>query len=66
MSHRGKLDGNDELVKFSNNLENVCISTVESGHMTRDLANLINANSKSLTTNQFMEKLDQKLKKTLS
>jgi len=65
LSHRGKLDGNDKLIKFSKTLENVCISTVEDGHMTKDLAILINKNSKFLTTNQFLEKLDQKLKKTL-
>lgn len=66
LSHRGKLDGNDELIKFSNTLENVCISNVENGHMTQDLAVLISKNSKFLTTNQFLEKLDQKLKKALS
>ena len=66
LSHRGKLDGNDELIKFSNTLESVCVSTVESGHMTKDLAILINKNSKFLTTSQFLEKLDQKLKKTLN
>ncbi len=66
LAHRGKLDLNDELVKFSNTLENVCVSTVENGHMTKDLAILINKNSKFLTTNQFLEKLDQNLKKTLN
>ena len=65
LSHRGKLDGNDNLIKFSKTLENVCVSTVEDGHMTKDLAILINKNSKFLTTNQFLEKLDQKLKKAL-
>ena len=66
LAHRGKLDGNEELIKFSNTLENVCINTVEEGHMTKDLAVLINKNSKFLTTDQFLEKLDQKLKKTLN
>ena len=65
LSHRGKLDGNDELIKFSNTLENTCVKTVEEGHMTKDLAILIDKNSKFLTTSQFLEKLDQKLKKTL-
>jgi|TARA_B100000378_G_scaffold186959_1_gene151684 isocitrate dehydrogenase len=65
LSHRGKLDGNDKLIKFSKTLENVCVRTVEDGHMTKDLAILINKNSKFLTTNQFLEKLDQKLKKAL-
>ena len=66
LAHRGKLDGNDELIKFSNNLENVCVNTVEEGHMTKDLAVLISKNSKFLTTNQFLDQLDQKLKKTLN
>ena len=66
MSHRGKLDGNDRLIKFSNILENVCVKTVEEGHMTRDLSVLISKNSKFLTTNNFLEKLNQKLKKTLN
>ena len=66
LSHRGKLDGNEELAKFSNTLENVCINTVESGYMTKDLAILISKNSKFLTTNQFLEKLNQNLKKSLN
>ena len=66
LSHRGKLDGNDRLIKFSNILENVCVKTVEEGDMTRDLAILISKNSKFLTTNTFLEKLNQKLKKTLN
>ena len=66
LAHRGKLDGNEELIKFSNTLENICVNTVEGGHMTKDLAVLISKNFKFLTTNQFLEKLDQKLKKTLN
>ncbi len=66
LAHRGKLDSNDELIKFSSTLEKVCVNTVEEGHMTKDLAVLISKNSKFLSTNQFLEKLDQKLKKTLN
>ena len=66
LAHRGKLDGNEELIKFSNTLENICVNTVEEGHMTKDLAVLISKNSKFLTTNQFLDQLDQKLKKTLN
>ena len=66
LAHRGKLDGNEELIKFSNTLENICVNTVEGGHMTKDLAVLISKNSKFLTTNQFLEKLDQNLKKILN
>jgi len=65
LAHRGKLDGNEKLIKFSNTLENICVNTVEEGHMTKDLAILIGKNSKFLTTNEFFEKLDQKLKKAL-
>ncbi len=66
LSHRGKLDGNDKLIKFASTLENICVSTVEEGHMTKDLAVLINKNSKFLTTNEFLKKLDQKFKKELN
>ena len=64
--HRGKLDGNAELIKFSNTLEKVCINTVESGHMTKDLAILINKNSKFLNTNNFLDVLSSNLKKSLN
>ena len=65
LAHRGKLDGNTELIKFSNTLEKVCISTVESGHMTKDLAILISKNSKFLNTNDFLDVLNSNLKKSL-
>ena len=66
LAHRGKLDGNEKLIKFSNTLENICVNAVEEGHMTKDLAVLISKNSKFLTTNQFLDQLGQKLKKTLN
>ena len=66
MLHRGKLDGNEELTKFANILEEVCIETVENGEMTKDLAILIDKDSKFLTTNQFLEALDKNLKKKLN
>ena len=66
LAHRGRLDGNDELVKFSNTLEKVCIETVESGSMTKDLAILISKSQKYLTTNQFLEVIDFNLKKKLN
>jgi len=53
LAHRGKLDGNDELIKFANTLEEVCIECVENGAMTKDLAILIGPSSKYLTTTQF-------------
>ncbi len=66
LAHRGKLDGNDELIKFADTLEKVCIETVESGSMTKDLAILISKDTKYLTTNQFLETLNGNLKSKLS
>ena len=66
LSHRGKLDSNDELIKFSNTLEQVCVESVESGSMTKDLAILISTTTKYLTTNQFLEKIDNTLKSKLN
>ena len=61
LAHRAKLDGNDELAKFADTLEKVCIDTVESGHMTKDLALLVGPDQKWLTTNGFLDKIDENL-----
>jgi len=66
LAHRGKLDANNELIKFSETLENVCIETVESGSMTKDLAILIDKSAKYLTTNEFLETINSNLKKKLN
>ena len=66
LSHRGNLDGNQGLIKFAETLEKVCIETVESGSMTKDLAILISKDQKFLTTNQFLEAIDSNLKKKLN
>ena len=66
LAHRGKLDGNDELIKFARTIEKVCIECVESGAMTKDLAILIGPSSKYLTTNQFLDEIDGNLKKKLN
>ena len=66
LAHRGKLDENNELIKFAKTIENVCIECVESGYMTKDLAILIGPSSKYLTTNQFLDVLDKNLKKKLN
>ena len=66
LAHRGKLDGNEELIKFSTILEKVCIDCVENGSMTKDLAILISPTSNYLTTNQFLDELDGQLKKKLN
>ena len=66
LSHRGNSDGNQELIKFAETLEDVCVETVEKGFMTKDLAILISKNQKFLTTNQFLEAIDSNLKKKLN
>ena len=52
------LDSNEDLIKFSTTLEQVCIDCVENGSMTKDLAILIGPSSNYLTTNQFLDELD--------
>jgi len=66
LAHRGKLDGNDELIKFAQTIEKVCVECVENGAMTKDLAILIGPSSKYLTTNQFLDEIDGNLKKKLN
>ncbi len=66
LAHRGKLDSNDELIKFAKTLEEVCVESVESGSMTKDLAILIGPSTKYLTTNQFLDVIDGSLKKKLN
>ena len=66
LAHRGKLDNNDELIKFAKILEEVCVESVESGSMTKDLAILIGPSTKYLTTNQFLDVIDGSLKQKLN
>jgi len=70
LAHRGKLDGNDQLIKFANTLEEVCIETVESGKMTKDLAMIAFGNSvktdQYLNTEDFLNALDENLKLKLT
>ena len=63
LAHRAKLDKNDALAKFAATLEKVCIDTVESGFMTKDLALLVGADQKWLSTTGFLDKVDANLKK---
>ncbi len=58
---RGTFDETPEVVDFANTLERVCIETVEAGDMTKDLALLISPDQKWLTTEEFMDKLDENL-----
>jgi isocitrate dehydrogenase len=64
--HRGKIDGNEDLKKFIKTLEKVCVETVENGSMTKDLAMLIGPTTKYLNTNQFLNIIDENLKKKLN
>ena len=66
LAHRGKLDSNEQLIKFAQTLEKVCIQCVEDGSMTKDLAILVGPNSKFLTTNQFLDEIDGNLKRKLN
>ncbi len=66
LKHRAKLDSNDALAGFAQTLERVCVDTVEGGDMTKDLAILVGPDQKWLTTNQFLDKLDQGLQAALS
>ena len=66
LAHRGKLDNNNDLIKFAQTIETVCIECVENGAMTKDLAILVGPSSKYLTTNQFLDEIDGNLKKKLN
>lgn len=71
LEFRGKLDGNEELINFCQALEQVCVETVESGKMTKDLAvcihgNKVNHGEHYLYTQEFLDELDKNLKLKLS
>jgi isocitrate dehydrogenase len=66
LAHRAKLDSNQELAKFASTLEKVAVDTVESGFMTKDLALLVGADQKWLSTTGFLDKIDQNLKKAMA
>ncbi|MGJ3263580.1 MAG: NADP-dependent isocitrate dehydrogenase [Salinarimonas sp.] len=66
LAHRAKLDGNEDLKRFADTLETVCIDTVEAGHMTKDLALLVGPEQRWLTTTGFLDKVDENLKKAMA
>jgi isocitrate dehydrogenase len=66
LSHRAKLDSNPALDKFAHTLEKVCVDTVEAGFMTKDLALLVGPDQKWLTTEGFLDKVDENLKKAMA
>jgi len=66
LAHRAKLDDDPELAKFAATLEKVTVGTVESGFMTKDLALLVGADQKWLSTTGFLDKVDENLKKAMA
>ena len=65
LAHRGKLDSTPEVIDFANTLERVCIETVESGAMTKDLASLVGPDQAWLTTQEFLAAIDTNLQKAM-
>ncbi|HWD06632.1 MAG TPA: NADP-dependent isocitrate dehydrogenase [Amycolatopsis sp.] len=66
LEHRGKLDGNAELIGFANTLERVVVDTVEGGKMTKDLALLVGKDQAWQTTEEFLATLDENLAKKIA
>ncbi|MCQ4630449.1 NADP-dependent isocitrate dehydrogenase [Shinella sp. CPCC 100929] len=66
LAHRAKLDNNAELARFADTLEKVCVDTVESGFMTKDLALLIGPDQPWLSTTGFLDKIDENLRKAMA
>ena len=65
LAHRGKLDGTPEVTKFAQTLERVCIETVESGKMTKDLAILVSPDQPYLSTEDFLAAINENLQKAM-
>jgi isocitrate dehydrogenase len=66
LAHRAKLDGNPELARFASTLEKVTVDTVEAGFMTKDLALLVGADQRWLSTTGFLDKVDANLKQAMA
>jgi isocitrate dehydrogenase len=66
LEHRGKIDSTPEVVQFATTLEQVCVETVESGKMTKDLALLVGPDTPFLTTEEFLAALDENLRKRMA
>ena len=66
LAHRAKLDDNQELAKFAATLEKVTVDTVESGSMTKDLALLVGADQKWLSTTGFLDRVDENLERAMT
>jgi isocitrate dehydrogenase len=65
LAHRAKLDDNAELAKFAATLEKVCVETVEAGYMTKDLALLVGAEQRWLSTTGFLDKISENLRRAI-
>jgi len=66
LAHRGKLDGNDALIKFANTLEKVTVDTIEEGKMTKDLSLLVGPDQPWLSTIGFLDAIDENLQKAMA
>jgi len=66
LHYRGQFDDTPEVTLFANTLERVCKETVEAGDMTKDLAILIGPKHRWLTTDRFMDKLDENMKRAMA
>jgi isocitrate dehydrogenase len=66
LAHRAKLDNTPELARFAHTLEKVTVGTVVAGFMTKDLALLVGADQKWLSTTGFLDKVDENLKQAMA
>jgi isocitrate dehydrogenase len=66
LAHRGRLDGNQDLIRFAETLEKVTVDTVESGFMTKDLALLVGDQQGWLTTEGFLDKVAENMEATMA
>ncbi len=65
IAYRGKFDNTPDVTDFANALEAVCVETIEAGHMTKDLASLVGRDQAWMNTQDFLDKLDENLKKKM-
>jgi isocitrate dehydrogenase len=66
LAHRGRMDDTPDVTEFAETLERVCVQTVESGKMTKDLALLVGSDQDFLTTQEFLDAIDTNLKQEMN
>jgi isocitrate dehydrogenase len=66
LHHRGRMDGTPDVERFADTLERVCVETVESGKMTKDLALLVGEDQEWLTTQEFLGAIDENLQREMN